>query len=225
MNNSSFVIRRFRDVVALDARIHAACKGCILPSSPDKHSMRALEDGSTVQTEAFALGRAEDMTLYFNELISHPIISNCEPLNVFFTLQDDLGTLWPEVSSSAVTRMKEKANVNLKMEFKKFNVGEIAEDSISIADVVNAEDERLNVLLQAIPKLESATVLLKEQSEYAGDVGMEMTKLIKDTSSFLPPESNAPLRILSNTLLRSGRRSKRGSMEVRPSEERMTGGA
>lgn len=214
VNNSSFVIRRFRDVVALHSRIHACCKGCILPPSPDRHSMRALEEGSAVQTQAFAMNRAEDMTAYFSDLIKHPIISTCEPLSVFLTLKDDLGTMWPEVSSSTVTRMKEKASVNLKMEFKKFNVGDISEDSIEIADVVGAETERLNVILQAVPKLESATVLLKEQSEYAGDVGMEMTKLIKDTSSFLSPTASAPLRILSTTLLRSGRRSKRGSMEL-----------
>ncbi|GMH59121.1 hypothetical protein TrRE_jg3899 [Triparma retinervis] len=214
VNNSSFVIRRFRDVVALHSRIHACCKGCILPPSPDRHSMRALEEGSTIQTLNFAMNRAEDMTAYFSDLIKHPIISTCEPLSVFLTLKDDLGTTWPEVSSSTVTRMKEKASVNFKMEFKKFNVGDVSEDSIEIGDVVTAETERLNVILQAVPKLESATVLLKEQSEYAGDVGMEMTKLIKDTSSFLPPASSAPLRILSTTLLRSGRRSKRGSMEL-----------
>ncbi|GMI53882.1 hypothetical protein TeGR_g11145 [Tetraparma gracilis] len=43
---------------------------------------------------------------------------------------------------------------------------------------------------------------------------MELSKLVKDTTPHQDPSDAAPIRILSNNLLRSGRRSKRNAMEL-----------
>lgn len=68
------------------------------------------------------------MQVYLGQLISHPILTNAEPLNTFLTLQDDIGTLWPEVSSSAVTRLKASVDVDVKQKIKVFNVGDVTDD-------------------------------------------------------------------------------------------------
>ncbi|GMI04959.1 hypothetical protein TrVE_jg8163 [Triparma verrucosa] len=209
VNESNFVIRRFRDMVALENRLHDTCPGCILPPSPDKHKLRAIEEGTSAQSLEFAQARCEEMQTYLTQLIGHPILTNAEPLTTFLTLQDDIGTTWPEVSSSAVTRLKASVDVDVKQKMKVFNVGDVTDDSPQLSDLAIEENERMNTILQAVPKLENATILLKEQSEYCGNVGVEMTKLVKDFDGEM--ES---LRVLSNTLLRSARRSKRAALEL-----------
>lgn len=209
INESNFVIRRFRDMVALEGRLHESCPGCILPPSPDKHKLRMVEEGTAAQSLEFARGRCDEMQVYLGQLISHPILTNAEPLNTFLTLQDDIGTIWPEVSSSAVTRLKASVDVDVKQKIKVFNVGDVTDDSPQLSDLAVEEGERMNTILQAVPKLENATILLKEQSEYCGNVGVEMTKLVKDFDGEMDS-----LRVLSNTLLRSARRSKRAALEL-----------
>ena len=160
------VTRRFRDVVALEARLRKACEGCILPPLPDKHKLRAVEEGSSVQTYEFAVARCGDLASYLNGLVKHPALCSSAPLATFLTLTDDIGTSWPEVSSSMMTRLKESvATVDIKQKIKAANVGDVTEDDPSMGDLINTEKGKLSVILQAVPKLENATILMKEQSE------------------------------------------------------------
>jgi hypothetical protein len=74
---------------------------------PGKHSPNhnLLEDTLKRQSPAFASQRAKELHQYLNALIQHPIAGNSEPLRFFLTFMDDLGTAWPEVSTSAFTRL------------------------------------------------------------------------------------------------------------------------
>jgi len=174
INAESYVIRRFRDLVALEARMHADALGNIMPPFPEKHRARAVEEGTTVQTAEFAQVRADDMTSYLNDLNSHPALSHTKALNTFLTLADDLGTAWTEVSSSAITRMAAAVDVDLKHNLKLFSVGDITDDDPKLSRLASQETERMHVVLQAVPKVENCVVLFRELAEGAGNVGMEM---------------------------------------------------
>ena len=49
--------------------------------------------------------RAVELQNYLNLLIHHPITQQSVVLRLFLVLQDDLGSVWPEVSSNAFTRL------------------------------------------------------------------------------------------------------------------------
>ena len=131
-------------MVALENRLHDSCPGCILPPSPDKHKLRAIEEGTSAQSLEFAQARCEEMQTYLTQLIGHPILTNAEPLTTFLTLQDDIGTTWPEVSSSAVTRLKASVDVDVKQKMKVFNVGDVTDDSPQLSDLAIEEVRRGN---------------------------------------------------------------------------------
>lgn len=75
-----------------------------IPFSPDKHASRAIEEASAQKSAEFAVQRAAELELYLNQVIQHPCIINSQVLRLFLSLQDDLGTAWPEVSSNALSK-------------------------------------------------------------------------------------------------------------------------
>ena len=142
---------------------------------------------------------------------------------MFLQLQDDLGNAWPEVSSNAFTRL---ANASVGAATKvsestaklpwsgEGNGGfDDFEDNAELIALQNAESIRMGAVLQAVPKLEGAATLLKEQAEMAGSVGMELGRLAKEVE-VTDRELGQPLDLVSAGMLRAGRRSKRLALEL-----------
>lgn len=195
--------------------------------SPDKHATRALEEASAHQSAEFAMQRAMELQNYLNQLILHPIAQQSVILRLFLALQDDLGTAWPEVSSNALTRLA-NAGVGAAVKVSESTVGKLSwhsggatdsvmedfgEDNAELLALQNAESIRMGAVLQAVPKLEGAVTLLREYADQAGAVGMELGRLAKDVE-VTDRELGQPLDMVSAGMLRSGRRSKRLSLEM-----------
>ena len=175
------------------------------------------------------------MQAYLNELIRHPIASHSTVLRLFLALQDDLGTAWPEVSSSAFTRLASagvgaavKVSENTKLPWQSGGgAGDIlsgmdnghyghhhhGEDNAEILALQNAESVRMGAVLQAVPKMEGAITLLREYAEQSGNVGMELSRLAKDVD-VTDRDLAIPIEMVSAGMLRSGRRSKRLTVEL-----------
>jgi len=90
----------------------------------------------------------------------------------------------------------------------------VTEDSAELLALSSSESVRMGAVLQAVPKLEGAVTLLREQGEGAGAVGMELNRLAKEVLSQGDRELAMPLEIFSNGLLRYGRRTKRLGQEI-----------
>ena len=189
---------------------------------PEKHAVRAIEEGSTSQSAHFALQRTKELEDYLNALAQHPIAGQSPVLRLFLTLQDDIGTAWPEVSSSAITRLGAVVeNTSVKMAEGTSNLIEdvkkdqmaAGEDNAELLALAANEGVRMGSCVQAIPKIEGAIAVIREQGERAGFTGMEVSKLAKDIQG-ADPELSGPLEVLSGGLLRSGRRTKRLAVEL-----------
>lgn len=90
----------------------------------------------------------------------------------------------------------------------------VTEDSAELLALSSSESVRMGAVLQAVPKLEGAVVLMREQGETAGAVGMELNRLAKEVLSQGDRELSTPLEIFSAGLLRYGRRTKRLGVEL-----------
>jgi PX domain len=177
---------------------------------PDKHATRAIEEASTLQSAEFALQRAQELSQYLNELAQHPLACNSTTLRLFLALQDDMGTAWPEVSSNTLTRLTAVgASVHLPgvLDQKQHEL----EDNAELLALVSSEDLRMGAVTTAVPKLEGSITLMTEHADACGAVGMELSKLCKQVET---SETEIPLSILSNGLLRAGRREKRLAVEL-----------
>ena len=177
--------------------------------------------------------RAAELQVYLNELVHHPIACHSTVLRLFLALQDDLGTAWPEVSSSALTRLASvgvgaavKVSENTKLPWQSGGGGgdilagmdngyhhHHGEDNAELLALQNAESVRMGAVLQAVPKMEGAVTLLREYAEQAGNVGMELSRLAKDVD-VTDRELAIPIEMVSAGMLRSGRRSKRLTVEL-----------
>jgi hypothetical protein len=209
------VRRRFRHVVALEDRLRQECPGAILPPRPDKHAARAIEEASTQQSAEFALLRTAELQVYLNQLITHPIVARSHTLRLFLSLQDDLGTAWPECSNNALTRLA-NASVGAAVKVSEQTserLQEHGEDDAELLALQSAESVRMGAVMQAVPKLEGAVTLLREGAELSGGVGMEMSRLAKEVVN-TDRELSQPIDLLSSGLLRSSRRSKRTALEL-----------
>jgi len=215
------VRRRFRHFVSLEEKLREACRGCILPPRPDKHATRAIEEAGG-QSEEFALSRARELDEYMSLVALHPKAGFTDELTLFLTLADDIGTAWPDVSSNALTRLTEGTQNLVKHVTgnadKDFYQGENGlEDDASLLALSCQESLRIGAISQAVPKLEGALVLLKEFAEKAGDVGVELNRVVLNVG-----RGNKQIRLgpkeeldaFSGAMLRSGRRSKRSAMEA-----------
>ena len=208
------VRRRFRHVVALEDRMRQACPGSILPPRPDKHATRALEEASTQQSAEFAMHRAKELESYLKALAKHPVAGQSNVLRLFLGLQDDIGTAWAEVSTNAFTRL---GAVGAEMSMKVAETTNLSsasapahewEDNAELLALASSENVRMGAVSQAVPKLEGAVTLLREHGDAAGAVGMELSKIGKSGDDFKACE------VLSNAMLRNGRRTKRLALEL-----------
>eukprot|EP00536_Pseudo-nitzschia_multiseries_P018650 jgi/Psemu1/328891/estExt_fgenesh1_pg.C_28390001 len=209
------VRRRFRHVVALEDRLRQACPGSIIPPRPEKHATRALEEASTQQSAEFAVQRSKELEQYLNQVARHPVAGQSQVLRLFLGLQDDIGTAWPEVSTNALTRLQ-AVGVGVTMKVAESTnlttasapVQEWEEDA-ELLGLCSSENVRLGAVSQAVPKLEGTVILLREQGDAAGFLGMELSKASKtldlDYKFF---------DLLSSGLLRNGRRTKRLAVEM-----------
>jgi len=209
------VRRRFRHVVALEDRLRQACPGSIIPPRPEKHATRALEEASTQQSAEFAIQRSKELEKYLNQVARHPVAGQSQVLQLFLGLQDDIGTAWPEVSTNALTRLQAVgAGVSMKV-VESTNLTAASapahewEEDAELLGLCSSENLRLGAVSQAVPKIEGAVIVLREQGDAAGILGMELSKASKtldlDYKFF---------DILSSGLLRHGRRTKRLALEM-----------
>jgi hypothetical protein len=176
---------------------------------PDKHATRAIEEASAQQSPEFAIQRANELQVYLQQLVQHPMASQSGTLRFFLSLQDELGTAWPEVSSNAITRL---ANAGVEAAVKtaeQWTPETDSEDNAELLALYSMESIRMGAVLQAVPKLEGALSLVQEHSELCGTAGMEMGRWLKPSDG-----SSEGMEIVAGALLRSGRRSKRLSLEL-----------
>jgi hypothetical protein len=205
------VRRRFRHIVALEDRLRQSCPGCILPPRPEKHATRALEEATTQQSAEFAMQRAKEMENYLNALAVHPVAGQAQELRLFLGLQDDIGTAWSEVSNNAFTRLG-AMGAGMSMKVADSTAASINahewEDNAELLGMCSSENLRMGAVVTAVPKLEGTAAILREQGDSAGAVGMELSKVSKISDDLKMCD------ILSNGLLRNGRRTKRLALEL-----------
>lgn len=205
------VRRRFRHIVALEDRLRQSCLGCILPPRPEKHATRALEEATAQQSADFAMQRAKEMESYLNALAVHPVAGQSQELRLFLGLQDDIGTAWSEVSNNAFTRLGAMgAGMSMKVADSTANSinAHEWEDNAELLGMCSSENLRMGAVLTAVPKLEGTAAILREQGDASGAVGMELSKVSKISDDLKMCD------ILSNGLLRNGRRTKRLALEL-----------
>ena len=209
------VRRRFRHVVALEDRLRQACPGSIIPPRPEKHATRALEEASTQQSAEFAVQRSKELEVYLNQLARHPVAGQSQVLRLFLGLQDDIGTAWPEVSTNALTRLQAVgAGVTMRVAESTNLTAASApahewEEDAELLSLCSSENLRLGAVSQAVPKLEGSVIVLREQGDAAGILGMELSKASKTLDL-----DYKFYDILSSGLLRHGRRTKRLALEM-----------
>jgi len=219
----SAVRRRFRHFVALEDRLRSSVPGAILPPRPDKHPARAIEEATARQSADFAGQRANELTAYVDALSRHPHAGSSPELKLFLTLQDHIGAAWPEVSSSAFTRMTavgsatvEKLTESVDGMLSELGVAQqvaAGEDSAEILALAAYEGRRIGAVSSSVPKVEGAVSLIRERGDRTGAAGLEMSKLAKDVG-WCDSDLAAPMEVLSSALLRSGRRTKRLGLEL-----------
>lgn len=220
----SAVRRRFRHFVALEDRLRASVPGAILPPRPDKHPARALEEARASQSAEFARDRAGELERYANALVAHPHAGPSPELKLFLTLQDHIGTAWPEVSPSAFTRMTTvgTAAVEKLADAADSALGELVaaqqggvagEDSAEVLALAAHEGRRIGAVAGAVPRVEGAVGLVRDRGERLGAAGLESGKLAKDVS-WCDRDLARPVEILAGALLRSGRRTQRLGLEL-----------
>ena len=215
--------RRFKHFVALEERLRAECPGSILPPKPDKHVTRAIDEASTQQSPQFAVQRAKELETYLNGIRNHPIAGKSNSLRMFLTISDHLGAVWPEVSSSFLTRLSEVgATTAVKVaESTSAVIGELnnenqimaGEDNSELLALASSEGLRMSAVLQAVPKIENTITLFAEHGASMSVIGLEVQKLV---NNILVSDTLlcSPFEILSSGFLRSGRRTSRMAIEL-----------
>ena len=198
----------------------------LIRSSPEKHASRAIEEVGAHQSAEFAMQRAVELQNYLNLLIHHPIAQQSVVLRLFLVYQNDLGLEWPEVSNNALTRLANasvgaavkvsESTAATKLPWQDHGNGmmdDFGEDNAELMALQNAESIRMGAVLQAVPKLEGAVTLLREQAEQTGSVGMEVGRVAKELE-VTDRELSQPFDLVSAGMLRAGRRSKRLVLEL-----------
>lgn len=220
----SAVRRRFRHFVALEDRLRQSVPGAILPPRPEKHPNRAIEEATASQSSDFAQARSRELSVYMNALVNHPHAGSSPELKLFLLLQDHIGTAWPEVSSSAFTRMttvvtNTAETLTDKVDGVLAELGTTAqqvaagEDSAEILALSAYEGRRMGAVSSSVPKVEGTVSLIRDRGDRLGSTGLEMSKLAKDVG-WCDQDLAAPMEILAGALLRCGRRTKRLGLEL-----------
>jgi len=228
--------RRFRHFDALQDRVREACPGAILPSRPPKHAV--LEDNSVNQSPAFAAQRVKELNEYLNALVMHPIAGGSQPLHFFLTFpHSDLGSAWPEVSNSALTRFTAGVsktaneasaaaaaglnsldwaatlNTGLKASPNPTPVNPSEDTNPGMLSLAYSEQHRMDLVSQAIPKIEGWFLLLRDTYQTQGLLAMEWAKLAKDMRLLDRPLSSMA-DTLSQVQLKSSRKSRKSSTDA-----------
>ena len=184
-----------------------------------------MEEASTQQSAEFAVQRANELQVYLNQLTQHPFAYGTHTLRLFLSLQDDLGTAWPEVSNNAFTRLANAGvgaavKVSEQAQATKFpwqdpmgHIDDYGEEDAELMALASQEQVRMAAVLQAVPKLEGAVTLLREGAEMRGAAGMELSRLAKEVESS-DKELSYPMELVAGGMLRGGRRSKRMALEL-----------
>jgi len=219
----SAVRRRFRHFVALEDRVRSSVPGAILPPRPDKHPARAIEEATARQSADFAQQRAQELSVYMNALAHHPHAGTSPELKLFLTLQDHIGTAWPEVSASAFTRMTAVGNATVEKLAESVDgvLSELGtaqqvaagEDSAEVLALAAYEGRRIGAVSSSVPKVEGAVGLIRDRGDRLGATGLETSKLAKDVA-WCDRDLAAPMEILASAMLRGGRRTKRLGLEL-----------
>ena len=184
-----------------------------------------MEEASAQQSAEFAVQRANELQVYLNQLIQHPFAYSTHTLRLFLSLQDDLGTAWPEVSNNAFTRLANAGvgaavKVSEQTQATKFpwqdpmgHIDDYGEEDAELMALASQEQVRIAAVLQAVPKLEGSVTLLREGAELRGATGMELNRLAKEVETS-DKELSYPMELVASGMLRSGRRSKRMALEL-----------
>jgi len=166
--------------------------------------------------------RSSELEEYLNALVKHPIAGSTDVLRLFLTLQDDIGTAWPEVSSSAITRLsavgttaaaKVAEGTTTALQELQQDQKDAGEDNAELLALAASEGLRIGSVMQAVPKIEGAIALVRDHGERCSVVGLEMSKLAKDVQ-VEDQDLSSSLDLLSSALLRSCRRTKRLAIEL-----------
>ncbi|KAL7534169.1 hypothetical protein ACHAWF_004738 [Thalassiosira exigua] len=219
----SAVRRRFRHFVALEDRLRQGVPGAILPPRPDKHPARAIEEATARQSAEFAKQRAAELGTYLNALAEHPHAGPSAELRLFLALQDHIGTAWPEVSSSAFTRMTavgsaavERMGDAVDAALSELGTAQqvaAGEDCAEILALAAYEGRRIGAVTSSVPKVEGCVALVRERGDRMGATGLEAGKLARDVG-WCDRDLAGPTEVLSAAMLRCGRRTRRLGLEL-----------
>lgn len=191
----------------------------IIHKRPDKKN-NVDESSLLPQSPKFAKLRAIELQKYLTAITTHPYAATAPPLQFFLTVPD-IGSIWPDVSDSTMTRLSalgSKAVVQLgekttKVYTEKYDAVNLEDDAEIIA-LVNSEELRLQAIEKTIP---SASLLIKELMVEHADIqlalGMEASKCSKNVKA-MDNDVAVPLNVLSSSILRDGRLSKRTSLSL-----------
>lgn len=155
-----------------------------------------------------------------NSLRHHPIAGVASDLKLFLTLPDDIGTAWPEISTSVFTRFQEtaakisEATVGAFAEIHRDHRLSSGEDSAEMLELGLSEELRMGHVIQAVPQLQGTMALFKECGDHTTTLGMDFVRLIRTALADTHKEMIPPVEILSDGLIRSGKRTKRLAVEI-----------
>lgn len=209
-------------------------------TSPIKHATRALEEGDAQQSVEFAMQRAKELETYLNRLVHHPVCYSSAVLRLFLSLNDDLGTAWPEVSTNAIRRFSaslgnttskvvngidgaDSTNVFAQLTGSGGGVapgggmvsGDYGEDDAMLLALRTTEQVRMGAIIQALPKLEGAVNLLRDQVEQSVVLGFELDRLASKVAD-LDADLGQPCQIMSKAIIKSFKPAKRLAFEELP---------
>jgi len=190
---------------------------CFYERPDKKNSMD--ESGLLPQSVEFAKTRAAELQSYLQTLLKHPLAVTSPVLQFFLTLPD-IGSIWPDVSHSTMTRlsaMGSKAVSQLGEKTTKVteNFESLQlEDDPELAGLMSSEELRLAAIQKHVPPVSLLVKeIMPEHSSLKMALGMESSKCSKNMKA-LDSDLSSALQILSSSSLRDGRQSKRLSQQL-----------
>lgn len=201
-----------------------ACPGAILPPRPDKHEARFIEEGLQKQSADFAAARAVELQTYLTLLAQHPHAGKTDTLRLFLTLHDHIGSAWPELSSSVLTRLtvnstnaavKVAEGTSMAMQSTMAQHAEEAgEDNAELLAMAMSEHMRLSAVTQSVIKIDGSIHQFREHGENSMLMGLELSRLCNSHLIHSDPALSIPFGTLSTGLMKSGKRSKYLSLQL-----------
>ena len=184
---------------------------------PEKHEGRLIEEGLAQQSPSFAAARAIELQTYLNNLRQHPYAGKAEPLRLFLTLHDEIGSAWPEVSTNALTRFGHASqNAAVKVAENTTNAlalnqhaSEMGEDNAELLALATSEHLRLLALMQSVVKIEGFILQTREHGDRSILAGLATTNMCNNIHLQQKDHKLAvPLSLLATGLMKNGKRTK-----------------